>query len=74
MNKQACPCLVMLYQHSHVVSSDMLVHPCRQLWHMQLDSSRNYIMLENLWISVGAISVMITTLLPAFFGMNLGAF
>lgn len=38
---------------------------------MQLDSSRNHIMLVNLWISILSISVMATTILPAFFGMNL---
>lgn len=38
---------------------------------MQLDSSRNHIILVNLWLSMINISVMATTILPAFFGMNL---
>ena len=38
---------------------------------MQLDSSRNHIILVNLWLSMISISVMATTILPAFFGMNL---
>ena len=40
---------------------------------MQLDSSRNHIILVNLWISMINISVMATTILPCFFGMNLGS-
>ncbi|KIZ05832.1 hypothetical protein MNEG_2127 [Monoraphidium neglectum] len=43
----------------------------REVWHMQLDSSRNHIILVNLWLSMINISVMATTILPAFFGMNL---
>lgn len=38
---------------------------------MQLDSSRNHIILVNLWLSMINISVMATTILPAWFGMNL---
>lgn len=38
---------------------------------MQLDSSRNHIIMVNLWLSMLNISVMATTILPAFFGMNL---
>ena len=38
---------------------------------MQLDSSRNHIIMVNLWLSMINISVMATTILPAFFGMNL---
>jgi hypothetical protein len=40
---------------------------------MQLDSSRNHIIMVNLWLSMLNISVMATTILPAFFGMNLGS-
>jgi hypothetical protein len=40
---------------------------------MQLDSSRNHIILVNLWLSMINISVMATTILPAFFGMNLSS-
>jgi hypothetical protein len=40
---------------------------------MQLDSSRNHIILVNLWLSMINISVMGTTILPAFFGMNLAS-
>ena len=47
--------------------------PCREVWHMQLDSSRNHIIMVNLWLSMISISVMATTILPAFFGMNLRA-
>lgn len=43
----------------------------REVWHMQLDSSRNHIIMVNLWLSMISISVMATTILPAFFGMNL---
>ncbi|KAF8068278.1 SULP1 [Scenedesmus sp. PABB004] len=43
----------------------------RSLWHMQLDSSRNHIIMVNLWLSMLNISVMASTILPAFFGMNL---
>jgi hypothetical protein len=38
---------------------------------MQLDSSRNHIILVNLWLSMINISVMATTILPAFFGTAL---
>lgn len=38
---------------------------------MQLDSSRNHIILVNLWLSMISISVMAMTILPAWFGMNL---
>lgn len=38
---------------------------------MQLDSSRNHIIMVNLWLSMLNISVMASTILPAFFGMNL---
>jgi hypothetical protein len=40
---------------------------------MQLDSSRNHIIMVNLWLSIVNISVMGTTILPAFFGMNLSS-
>ena len=40
---------------------------------MQLDSSRNHIIMVNLWLSIVNISVMATTILPAFFGMNLSS-
>jgi Mg2+ and Co2+ transporter CorA len=43
------------------------------MWHMQLDSSRNHIILINLWLSMISISVMAATIVPAFFGMNLGS-
>lgn len=46
-------------------------HIHSEVWHMQLDSSRNHIILVNLWLSMINISVMATTILPAFFGMNL---
>eukprot|EP00775_Hariotina_reticulata_P005093 gene5093-5334_t len=45
----------------------------RSLWHMQLDSSRNHIIMVNLWLSMLNISVMATTIVPAFFGMNLAS-
>ncbi|WIA15249.1 hypothetical protein OEZ85_001923 [Tetradesmus obliquus] len=45
----------------------------RSIWHMQLDSSRNHIIMVNLWLSMLNISVMATTILPAFYGMNLGS-
>ncbi|KAF8060603.1 MRS2-G [Scenedesmus sp. PABB004] len=45
----------------------------RSQYHMQLDSSRNHIIMVNLWLSMLNISVMATTILPAFFGMNLGS-
>lgn len=38
---------------------------------MQLDSSRNHIILVNLWLSMISISVMAATILPAFFGAQL---
>lgn len=38
---------------------------------MQMDSRRNHIIMVNLWLSMLNISVMATTVLPAFFGMNL---
>jgi hypothetical protein len=38
---------------------------------MQLDSSRNHIIMVNLWLSMLNISVMAATIVPAFFGMNL---
>ena len=37
---------------------------------MQLDSTRNHIMIVNLWVSMISISVMSTTIVPCFFGMN----
>jgi hypothetical protein len=40
---------------------------------MQLDSSRNHIIMVNLWLSMLNISVMATTIVPAFFGMNLAS-
>ncbi|WIA29778.1 hypothetical protein OEZ86_012252 [Tetradesmus obliquus] len=43
----------------------------RSLWHMQLDSSRNHIIMVNLWLSMLNISVMASTIFPAYFGMNL---
>eukprot|EP00775_Hariotina_reticulata_P003052 gene3052-3333_t len=43
----------------------------RSIWHMQLDSSRNHIIMVNLWLSMLNISVMAATIVPAFFGMNL---
>jgi hypothetical protein len=36
-----------------------------------MDSRRNHIIMVNLWLSMLNISVMATTVLPAFFGMNL---
>jgi hypothetical protein len=41
---------------------------CRSLWHMQLDSSRNHIIMVNLWLSMLNISVMASTIFPAYFG------
>jgi VIT1/CCC1 family predicted Fe2+/Mn2+ transporter len=41
---------------------------------MQLDSSRNHIILVNLWLSMISISVMAATILPAFFGAFLVLF
>jgi hypothetical protein len=34
----------------------------RQLWHMQLDSSRNHIILFNMYLSMASISIMAATL------------
>jgi hypothetical protein len=35
---------------------------------MQLDSSRNHIIMVNLWLSMLNISVMAATIFPAYFG------
>jgi hypothetical protein len=35
---------------------------------MQLDSSRNHIIMVNLWLSMLNISVMASTIFPAYFG------
>lgn len=53
----------------HVCAACLLLF--RALWHMQMDSRRNHIIMVNLWLSMLNISVMATTVLPAFFGMNL---
>jgi Mg2+ and Co2+ transporter CorA len=42
----------------------------RESWRMKLDSARNHMMLVNLWLSMLAISLMLTTAMPSFFGMN----
>jgi Mg2+ and Co2+ transporter CorA len=38
---------------------------------MKLDSARNHMMLLNLWLSMIGISLMLTTVLPSAFGMNI---
>ncbi|MEW5313205.1 MAG: hypothetical protein WDW38_004791 [Sanguina aurantia] len=43
----------------------------RETWRMQLDSSRNHFILTNLWISMISISLMLATIVPTFFGMNI---
>lgn len=41
---------------------------------MKLDSARNHIILVNLWLSAASICIMVTTLLPAFYGMNVSTY
>ncbi|GAX78244.1 hypothetical protein CEUSTIGMA_g5686.t1 [Chlamydomonas eustigma] len=43
----------------------------RDSWRMKLDSARNQMMLINIWLSMLSISLMLTTILPAYLGMNL---
>jgi len=43
----------------------------REEWHMQLDSVRNRFMQINLIISISSLSILLCTIPPAFFGMNL---
>ncbi|KAG1669975.1 hypothetical protein FOA52_016236 [Chlamydomonas sp. UWO 241] len=42
----------------------------RQLWSMKLDSARNHMMLLNLWLSMVSISLMVSALPAAVYGMN----
>lgn len=37
---------------------------------MQLDSNRNYIMMVNLYLAMLNVSVMVATIIPCFWGMN----
>ena len=38
---------------------------------MKLDCVRNHMMLVNLWLSMGSVSLMLCTVVPALYGMNL---
>lgn len=38
---------------------------------MQLDSTRNYIMIVNLGLAMLNVSAMVATIIPCFWGMNL---
>lgn len=57
-----CGALLLCYSTSH---------PAVCCICLQMDSRRNHIIMVNLWLSMLNISVMATTVLPAFFGMNL---
>eukprot|EP00798_Chlamydomonas_sp_ICE-L_P000003 gene3-12808_t len=43
----------------------------RETWRMKLDNARNHFMLLNLYLTMASVSFMLTTLLPAFYGMNI---
>ena len=59
------------YQDAYTLSRSPLSNMVRESWRMKLDSVRNQIMLVNLWLSMGSISLMLCTILPALYGMNL---
>ncbi|KAG2495912.1 hypothetical protein HYH03_006149 [Edaphochlamys debaryana] len=53
-----------------LLETEDFLESTRDTYRMQLDSSRNHIILVNLWISVASISLMVATLPSALFGMN----
>jgi hypothetical protein len=70
---QVCLCTVLWTIPPVPPPPPLSLHTHSSQYHMQLDSSRNHIIMVNLWLSMLNISVMATTILPAFFGMNLGS-